>query len=676
MRILFFLLLVFLSVNSWAATCSTSRVSISSTGDACHCEGEVQVCEIVSTNYSGSASCSSTNGGRCGYGVNVIFRGTGQGTGYYQSCSIYYAIGATVEVNLTRCESDGCDDLQAECSEVGGTFHGTMVSDNGQSCCRASCNVCNSKAMNNMYNAKTKICCESGLAPPIKDQTCNTVSMPTSGCGMVYSSYGDFSSGGWQCADPSSSFEAGSRYGSMCLNRSSSSGDPGSSSGGGSSSSGAGDCRECEILEEILDTLTHQKSTVEDIYLCVSNPSFCGQTQDSLTIPEWVKDELDSLNDKNQKQIDAIKKVDTTLLSILDIDSALLVSDSLTRKSIVSGVGAVDSAVGAAADSVMAWIQHVADSLHITKRQLINHLDSIRSAIPNDILDSIVKYQKTALDDFDSAFYGSNSGFKKIDNLMDSAVKYFQEGLRHDSIYYANYGDSLAAIHGAIENLSGSIEGVGDKILYGLGYGDTASSTLRDDLRGYFTGASVDTHGVNYGSNWVANGERMGDSIVNSLGWGGIRNMNIDSIYSHALDGSRMDSVSQSIDDSLSGVAANLNDSLAARTDSLKRQLPTLLDSMADSLVIWAPFADFDSIIYSTIGAHIPNRSDCPEDCQKWTVSIPIIGLYSYTVDFGLCLGRATFGGLSVLGFLKLLIRVIVAYACIMTAYKVLVRMI
>lgn len=669
-RIFFFLFgFFFLAVNSWADTYTkdTSIVYVSTSG----LDYPSQLCD---------ASCPPIPG--CGSGT--LYRVSKGGEASYNCPTSRVTVsractsGGSVCDIFCRytCQSLGaCSEYNDECESAGGTFTGTTVSDNGQDCCRGSCNVCGSNAMKKLYEAKKKVCCENGMAPPDQNQTCSTVSLPTSGCGMVWSTYGDFTSGGWSCADPSSGFEAGSRY-AKCFDDDDPNGS--SSSGGGSSSSGGssgqyGDCQECPWLDSILDTLTAQKQKVNDIYVCLVIPGMCGQqNQDSLTVPEWVREKMDVIISWDSAITHNTKSTDSVVKKISDFLPSILQSDSITREEITEGLKSLDTSVRSINDTTAHYLTHVANVIGASENELSAHLDSIIKHIPDTLLDSILKYQKYSIDIFDSL----GDGFAKIDDLTDSAIKYFKEGYRFDSIYNTQYRDSLGAIHGAIENLSGSIEGVGDKILYGLGYGDTASSTLRDELRGYFTGASVDTHGVNYGSNWVANGERMGDSIVNSLGWGGIRGMNIDSVYSHALDGSRMDSVSQSIDDSLSGVAANLNDSLAARTDSLKRQLPTVLDSMADSLVIWAPFADFDSIIYSTIGAHIPNRSDCPEDCQKWTVSIPIIGLYSYTVDFGLCLGRATFGGLSVLGFLKLLIRVIVAFACIMTAYKVLVRMI
>lgn len=262
-----------------------------------------------------------------------------------------------------------------------------------------------------------------------------------------------------------------------------------------------------------------------------------------------------------------------------------------------------------------------------------------------------------------------NSTINTTNTLLDSSLRNGNDRLRN-SIASAN--DTL--IDSLRKFLGGSSAGFSGDTL-----GDSLGRIHRtlEDFKAMFEAGEIDTtgFGAEYGG-YIARGEQLKDSIIGALGWADIDTINIDSLYSRALNGSKIDSVSGAVDDSLGLMAGKLGDSLSRKTDSLKKALPGVLDSLADSLVIWAPFADFDSIIYSTIGAHVPNRADCPEDCQKWTVSIPIIGLHSYTVDFGLCLGRASFGGMSVLALVKLLIRLVVAYICIMTAYKVLVRMI
>lgn len=255
-------------------------------------------------------------------------------------------------------------------------------------------------------------------------------------------------------------------------------------------------------------------------------------------------------------------------------------------------------------------------------------------------------------------------------DLLDSSLKNGNERLRN-SIASANDTliDSLRKFLGAL-----SFGFSGDTLGDSLG---RLHRTL-EEFKAMFEAGQIDTSGL--GAEWgsfLSRGDLLADSVLSSVGWADIDTMNIDSVFTRAMRGVKnIDSLADSVDDSLSVYAGRLNDSLKAKTDSIKMKIPSTLDSIADSLVVWSPFAGFDSLIYESIGVHVPNRDECPEDCQKWTINIPLIGVIGYEVDFGLCLGRASFAGISVLGFVKLLIRIIVAYICIMTVYKVLIRMI
>lgn len=573
-----------------------------------------------------------------------------------------------------------CGELRAQCSEVGGIFHGVGSVVDGQNCCRATCNVCGGDAFKKLYEMKRQICCDRMQAPPMESSVCSTVDLPPATCGMNWSRYSELTSNEWACRDPSLSPEASQSYNEQCFETSSSSSDDpnsanSSSGGGGSSSSGTQypeDCPECPWLDSILDTLTLQKQTVDAIYNCIIFPGLCGNdntsnnttpTPTDTNILPFILPHLETSNELNEEQLLELKSIDS-LLEWIDYRAFVLsMNDSLTWSAIYTAASSIQQHVDASNDTTRKWMSRIFERIKSTNDSLINHVDSINSSIVNS---------PTA---------------EKVGLLNDSAVKYFQAVLKYDSIYNKVFKDSIKSIHDAITD-------IGVNIGYNLGYGDTASKTMREDLeniggsivsldsslngtlRHYLTGSAVDTGGVSYGSGFVSSGQRMGDSIKNALGWGYVDTLNIDSLYARALSGYKSDSISQDVQDSLNRLGGRLNDSLVVKTDSIKNALPAVLDSMADSLVLWAPFADFDSIIYSSIGAHIPNRAECPEGCQKWTISIPIIGLHSYTVDFGLCLGRASFAGLSVLGFLKLLIRIIVAYTCIMTIGRVLVRMI
>lgn len=706
-----FLVVAFFSVDSWGA-CQTGSFTVIGTNVSVSCKrgscGSPDDCSTVAMCGS-TVDASSVGGGiyeGCKPSTIVAIHGNQLYTEQCSSLNSCYTngyfsfIGSTLncttkcatkcEANEIRCNSKGwiwdaqncqcqdptiCGDLRAQCEEVGGIFHGVGTSSGGENCCRASCNVCGGESFKKLYDMKRQICCDRMQAPPNESSVCKTVDLPPASCGMVWSQYSELNSNEWACRDPNLTPEANQSYREQCFETSSSSSDDpnsaGSSSGAGDDSSSSGTqypegCDECPWLDSILDTLTLQKHAVDAIYSCIMYPGLCADNSSNNDTPTpsdsnilAVLPYLDTSNRLNEQQIEAIKSLDTLLESLNYKDSIALMNDTLTWTALYTAASSIQGHIDASNDTIRKWMNRIFERMKSSNDTLKNHLDSLK-----------VSFVDTS-----------------ISSLNDSAVKYFQLVLKYDSIYNKVFKDSIKSIHDAVSD-------IGKNVGYDLGYGDTASKTLRNDLeniggsivsldsslngtlRHYLTGAAVDTGGVSYGGGFVASGQRMGDSIKNALGWGYVDTLNIDSMYARALSGYKSDSISQDVQDSLNQLGERLNDSLVRKTDSIKNALPAVLDSMADSLVLWAPFADFDSIIYSSIGAHIPNRADCPEDCQKWTVSIPIIGLHSYTVDFGLCLGRASFAGLSVLGFLKLLIRIIVAYTCIMTIGRVLVRMI
>lgn len=564
--------------------------------------------------------------------------------------------------DLQQCANE-CTQDRADCLAADGTWSGSVMTTTSGKCCSSVCDLCSTSSQKKIAENKRIICCAQEMAPPGDAVQCQT--RTESKCGMTISK---ISSNAYEyaCRDPNLSAEAAQAYFQQCLNINSSSSVASSSSssdgGGGGSGSSAACGEECDWLRWILDTLTTQREIVEDIHSCLTNRLLCDfSDQDSSStvdssILDGVKTRQDSLIQIGGEIRTYIKSIDSLMKLPVNYDTTKY-NDSSFKNVVAGGF-----------ESVSGGLNDVTNAVNGVR----NRLDSVISHIPDSILDSILKYQKYNDLDLDTI----KAGFGLVDSLIDSTVTYFRLMHKYDSIRHVLLSDSLGSIHDAI---NGVAYGIGEQ----FGYGDTASSTLRKDVNAigdtlskYLKGVGVDTGGVSYGSGFVASGQRMGDSIKDALGWGYVDTLNIDSLYARALNGYKTDSISQDVQDSLNRLGMRLNDSLVRKTDSIKNALPAYLDSMADSLVLWAPFADFDSIIYSSIGAHIPNRSDCPEDCQKWTISIPIIGLHSYEVDFGLCLGRASFAGLSVLGFLKLLIRIIVAYTCIMTIGRVLVRMI
>ena len=577
-------------------------------------------------------------------------------------------------------DNTACNQYQTQCESSNGVFSGSVVTVNGSKCCRAICNVCNSESINNMYNVKKKICCDNNQAPPDPNLACKDAVLPSSGCGMVYSNYGNFSDGGWQCSDPSSSFEAGERFAQCFTSSSSGAGSSSSSdvssSSDGENSSGSGDgddgCEECPYLDSLLDTLRAQKAIVNDILQCITNPGLCSANDDNnegdtVVIPDWVAEKMDSSLLFDTLKIHYIDSIKQVLESVLYTDSASLKADSIALHTLSTDLENIDNTIKSLSDTTRDLFRRLTNSNKINTESLTVHIDSL------------YKYQKLISESMDSAIYGAG-GFNKIDGLTDSAIKYFRQIRYYDSIYHKNFSDTFAVLHSAIGD-------IGVNIGYNLGYGDTASKTLRNDLEGIkgaidgignmLGGSSVDTSGGQSWGGYIDDGERLGDSIVDASGWNQLKNTNLDTVFENALNEFQSpDSVDKENNDSLASLAARLNDSLVAQNDTIKSHLPDSLSVWADSLKVYAPFADFDSLIYSAIGAKIPNRDDCPEDCQKWTINIPRMGLNSYTVDFGLCLGRAPLGNQSVFAFLKLMLRIIVSWICIFLIYKTFVGLI
>lgn len=278
----------------------------------------------------------------------------------------------------------------------------------------------------------------------------------------------------------------------------------------------------------------------------------------------------------------------------------------------------------------------------------------------------------------DSSFLKNiNSTINTTNTLLDSSLRNGNERLKNaiasandtliDSLRKFLSSTSSAITVDTLHRIHQSIQDIGEDISQRLGYGDTATATLRDELRGYFTGVEVDTGAVGFANTWVSEGEALGDSLGRAIGWiGGLDTVVVDSVYGRAgWDSSGFDSINGFIGDTLGGILDSLHLQLKKENDSIKGSLPDSLTVWADSLIKVSPFVSFDSLIYSTIGARIPNSDNCPEDCQSWSLNLPRFGLINYTVDFGLCLGRVPLGGMNVLGFLKLLIRLVIVWTCI-----------
>ena len=545
----------------------------------------------------------------------------------------------------------------------------------------------------------------------------------------------------------------------------SSNGGGSSSGGDGSSGSNYPEgCDECPWLDSILDTLTAQKALVESMYLCVVYPSMCDNNSgtDSVVVNvdsvilAGVKDRQDSVKNLLHDLLDVNGHIDTTLLSIYE-NLGGSSFDTTLRKVVVGGFSSVDTGLiringnivdmdnntRHRLDTLISRIPaDIFDSIRKYQDSSIDRLDTllwgkgVGFSLVDSLTDTVVKYFKQShyydslrlvrfssfdsslserLDnlslgvDFDALGYGDtatttlrgdlsdfkNSVLDAVDSLTDSVKKYMMVSNYYDSVYLSRFSSFDSSLSERLDNLSLGVD------FDALGYGDTATTTLRGDLSDFknsvlssiasfdssvsgeiadllslFTPGAIDSGSVGYGSGFAAEGERFGDSLARAVGWlGGLDGVDIDSVFSHAgFDSLSVDSVGRAVDDSLSGVADSLNGILVAQNDSIKRGLPDSLDVWADSLRAYSPFASFDSLIFGQLGAKIPNSNQCPEDCNKWSIDLPRFGLFNFTIDYGLCLGRVPLGGMNVLAFIRLLLRIVVVWSCIWIVFNALTR--
>ena len=612
------------------------------------------------------------------------------------------------------CDQSLCDNYHSQCDRMQGDFTGSVRRINGQCCCSANCNICSKSSLNKAYEQKKQQCCEQDLAPPTDVRRC--AQLPESGCGMSVPVLSGQEGNEWACRDPNLSDEALDSFVNECYGSSSSvSSSSGGTSSGGDSSGGDSSgndssnsnnpypegCDECPWLDSILDTLVAQKGIISDIYNCLYLPGLCSMEGNQIsidtTIMKYIRPLMDSSLKFDSSQLQVLKRLDSTMLKLLALDSGRSSgSDTNVKRAIDGGFSILDSTTDALNDSTRKWLRRIADSLGVGTDSLMAHIDSIVSRLPDSILDSILKYQKYASDNFDSAFWGSGNGFNKIDNLADSAIKYFEEGFHYDSVYSALFRDSLGEIHEAITD-------IGVNIGYNLGYGDTASKNLRDDLEGIRQaieglqfgegsgvisafdsainangGGRVDTNGIYLP---IYGGDSIADSIGRDVGYGGINvgrdTSAMDSVERLGVEESdsticvgsecvNFDS-DRKISDSLNRYITQQGDSIRMGNQAFYRDsVDKMFQDVKDTLTKWNPFGMFDSTLMKTLGAKVPNTNTCPEHCTKFAIPVPFsFGPLNLELDWNLCHPWLVLGSKDVMSFLRFIIRVIVAVTCI-----------
>ena len=602
-----------------------------------------------------------------------------------------------------KCVSDPCAPDRAACRSVGGKWSGSF--DKVLNCCSSMCDVCNNTASRNVFRLKRNECCSQNQAPPNDESRCE---LPIqSGCGMSTSQFTDPSSGDWNCQDPNGSDAAHSRYYEMCSDdwdggdgdggssesqgssssegsssSMSSSSQSSSSQGDGSSSSGEGgdgDCPECPLLEDIKDILGSIDGTTGDILLCLQIPHLCPALDQDVDLSGVIKE---------------LQDIEDLAGEIRDYSFTSLRNDTVTWTKFDALGNVVDTSIHVMNDTTRKWLNAIADSLGVGTDSLIAHLDSLIKTIPDSVMDSIVKYQKYASDNFDSIIYGTGKGFSLVDSLIDSSVKYFQESNRIWNNYIDTYADSNERLHSDMLRLPDQNALSMNEI---MGYGDTASTNLRGDLNGIREAIEGlgDTSGLGgYGDGYGDSLGRYRDSInkyyisdarfgelVDSteVAWG-VDSLDArwDSSYAYGLcngddcppcsDDSCMGSLPANFVQRADSIARIAGDSLEASTKRQRDSLPTFWDSTFKELKQYSWFGSFDSTFLANIGAKIPNSNTCPEHCFAMDVN----GTYAYVgynmhLDWKLCrpIAPNVLNSLNAFDILKLLARILTVVTCL-----------
>lgn len=488
-----------------------------------------------------------------------------------------------------------------------------------------------------------------------------------------------------------------------------------SSSGGGSSGSGNGDDFEYDYndsLHKIIVALGAIDEDLNNLILCFT----MGQCKTDLTgVEDGISSIGDSLHglklliaDSSSKMIDLLKDIKGKSNGAIEITDGLVVlGDSLMN------------ALREQNDSTGIYLDALADSVGVSRDSLLAHLDSIWKSLKPDVQDSILKYQKYAHDNFDSVLYGTGKGFGLIDQLIDSTVKYFTgvtaaletlsvevgldsglfvsdtsinptvrsidtgmyridtalQNIYSEFVYFGDtyrvymnglsdsmggfagnlvgkledLGDSAGSVRGAIGGIGDSLEGWWS----GTGKGglDTSGSGVATAMDGVINGTSLDADSAAIGSIYNAG---MNDPSLH-YGPGGV------------FDTSRTGVAGDTVPDSayglpsLDSVKTILEQSVKKDYDSAETKYKAYFDTLRDEMQL----IDWDSVILSPLAAKVPNTNTCPADCFAVTSTGAPSIFGSFTYNFGVCNSWPILGGMNVLLFVRLILRIVTAVLCV-----------
>lgn len=571
-----------------------------------------------------------------------------------------------------------CASNRSACAAAGGDFRIDAI--NGEKCI-SHCDLCGAVAQKRFMNRVITACCGQGKAPPDSVRQCrNTVS---SGDGMsmstVVSKSGIFITSENPCgntvtADGEPIQENMALYNQFCndgqrYDEPSPGGDCDDSSpefcGDGFpekdttviDSSGMGGDFEYNyypILDSIRDTLNKSVARpLEEIAACLTTGTCVGGGDTVIVnVPSDSAQlvEIDGSIDSVRQHIDSLaKKVGIGMDTLID-------STRKYSNRISGDIDRVGDSIGTLNDSTRKWLHRISEDIGVGTDSLIRHLDSIIKSLPDTTLDSIIKYQKYATDNFDSMLYGSGKGFALIDSLIDSTVKYLGQGFGDglaDSIH--GVGEGVGAVGDSLGKIIGILNGEGDGSDIGDGLGDTVYSG--------FAGGYGDTLGDGYLGNLQTSVEAAeGDSMAN-----------IFPAHNTPDTGFGLPSL-----DSMNQV---LQESVQQDYDSLEGKLQQAFDTLRHEFQL----VNWDSLILDELGMKIPNTNTCPSQHFQidlsgagniysnvkglsWPLCEPLFSIGKPSVRSAPGMSRApSYGGsgINVLQLIRLILRIITAFSCV-----------
>lgn len=262
----------------------------------------------------------------------------------------------------------------------------------------------------------------------------------------------------------------------------------------------------------------------------------------------------------------------------------------------------------------------------------------------------------------------SDSAFiKKTNSKLDSIYDVIRNGdsvlisavqsipVNSDSNYIKSTADSISAANDTtrkwMRRIADSVGNIGSKLdsMYngdGSMPGDTSGSNIYD---GWADGEGSDTTG---------NGYLMG---LGSIAQAGLNDTSLDRIYG-TNSSSSIGDTSIYLFPSVDSLHSALQESIDQDYQSLEDTLKNYFDTLRNEIQL----INFDSAIIAPLGLKVPNTNTCPIDC----FSIDLSGagsIYSSVkgLSWPLCKSYSAMGGLNVLQFIRLILRIVTAIGCV-----------